>query len=1253
MKTSLPFRYVGLIVIFVSFVLTDFSSGQGENFTGTKVIVQEDGMAIQTIPSENLSERESLDDHLYGLFPSNIGEQFVLGGTILWWVDDQGTNAIANSVALNGAGDRALAGWTLNNMRAALYSDANNTPLWTFSTMPNDPVVDISDDGTIVGVTAGTDFYLLDHVSGSVNFQFPLPDSLYASALSISRDGSMVVVLANPFGSGNTARVYAFDLTAPTPTVAWTFDVDRGDITNWAGVKFSADGSTVAIAGRYHLYVLNSSDGSVIWDRFLDNTESPPAISGDGSVVATADNSGFIQTWVYDQPNNEYDLLWQYRVPPGQSTNWASSVGISADGNTILAGTLIFLSGGYDGSVIAFDTYGGGTPKWIYGGVGDLVDAIAVSDDGKVAAAVTWGDLAHTLPDLLVFDVETGQVTFTVTTPGSFFTCDISSDGKRVFAGGKAVHARQFGNGGRIYLSEIDLGGGHVSGTVDLTNTGDDSGVLVKAEGTVRSAVTDVNGNYIIRNIPPGAYTISAAKPGYDFGEVTNVVVTEGDTTTNVNFSLAPFAQQPPTLSASTGLVGAIMLNWSPLVLSPERKREIARMVGDDFSAPESPASAKVIGEAKSMDFSPFPTAERLLADSIAIYRSQITGGPYNRIAAVPSTQSSYTDSSVFALKDYFYVVTLFNDNGESDYSNEALGRVSDTLLTFSLDAPEAAIPTIDGILSPGEWSDAVKVDISDIFGYGGGTPRPQGSVYMYFKYDDNTDMLYVAGEDFLNPSLDDNEGFGLYFDDNNNGVFDGAPPFILEGNFWAYWHPGGSDLRFRQIPTYVITTLTGAEVEFSDINGHLQGEVAIPMGFMEGYELQVFGPDKITGLGAFIIAREAGAAVFNGWWPQTMNTVFNPMYFGDVGIDVSLIAPPQAPSNISVTRQGSDLLLTWTDPSTGLNNDPLPVPPTIDIYKNGSFLTTLSAGVESLLDTNVHCYGWYEYQLQATIQVDTLLLTGPISAPVGDFACAAPQMTPISYDDGQWNSFYVASFSWEENKFAVRFTPANYPATVRRLVTTVNSDDDFDFSVHEDNGGLPGNMIAGPYTVYGANPSGNVSIVAKTLPGLDPPEIASGDFWVLINWHEDTPGSPGIGADTDPPHAGRSLYYLTSTGWQSLPTIDIMITAYVSEDPVGIDHPIGQAPLTFDLKQNYPNPFNPTTEIAFQVPRQSEVRIEIYNLLGQKVRTLLNERREPGYYEVVWDGRNEGGAQVSSGVYLYRMVAGDYMRVRKMILMR
>ena len=1241
-----------LILSILSFSFTaEMIFSQNKNFIGTKTVEKDGKISLETIPDENNSKIESLDDHLFG-FNNSDGIQSVFGGTVLWSTQDP--TAIANFVAINQAGNSVLTGWGLNNMRATLYSDQNSNPKWDFPTGQYDPCVDISGDGLKIAVTAGTDFYLLNPQTGVIEYQFTMPDSFYASVVSVSRDGSMAVVLAQALGSSTTYRAYAFNILG-TPSIDWTFDVPASEITNWAGVNFSAEGSIVAISGRYHLYILNSLDGSVIWEHFLDNTESAPAISGDGKIVATADNSGFVQTWHFNTTTNEYFLLWQYRVPVGSSTSWASSVGISADGKTIVAGSLIFLASGYDGSVMCFDTYGDGSPKWVFGSAGDLVDDIRLSDDGKVAAAVTWGDYpAHARPDLLVFDTQTGELTFNVVTPGSFFTCELSPDGKRVIAGGKAVHAREFGNGGRIYLCEIDLGGGNVSGVANLTNIGDDSGILVKVVGTSRTAITDSFGNYTIENIPAGTYTIQAEKPGYNYGSVANVVITEGGTTSGVNMDLSPFSTQPPTLSASTGLVGMITLNWTSLFPNANREREIALMVGDELDKNYSLSNAnRSVNEDKTEISKSSFLPDWFLADSIAIFRSLVSGGPYTKIATVPATQTNYNDLNVFALKDYYYTVSIFNEIGQSLYSNEALGTVSDSLLTFSLQVPEATIPTIDGVLSPGEWDDAFKLDISDIFGYGGGIPQPQGSVYLYLKFDDTNDLLYVAGEDFLNPTLDDNEGFGLYFDDNNNDVFDAEPPFILEGNFWAYWHPGGSDLRFRTIPGYVITTLQGALVNFSDANGHLQGEFAIPMGFFEGYELQVFGPDKIVGLGSFIIARQAGAAVFNGWWPQTMNTVFNPLYFGDVGIDVSLLAPPQPPSNISVSLQGEDLLITWDDPTLGLNNDPLAVPPSIVIYKNDEVLTTLSAGVESFLDNDVYCVAWYEYRFKAFIVDGSDTLTGPITAPFGEYACEEPTLVPISYDDGNWNSFYVASFTWEENKFGIRFTPPSYPAYVRKLLTIVNGNEAFDFTINKDNGGIPGEIIAGPYRVFDTNPA-TVGTIIKNIPGIDPPEITQGDFWVLINWLEQTPGAPGIGADTDAPIDNRSMYYLTSSGWVAMPGIDIMVTAYVSDLPVSVEAEHNDdLPLSFDLNQNYPNPFNPSTKISYQIPQTEFVTLEIYNALGEKVRTLVNEVQETGYYEVEWDAKNSSGNQLSSGIYLYRLSAGNYINVMKMVLLR
>jgi hypothetical protein len=107
-----------------------------------------------------------------------------------------------------------------------------------------------------------------------------------------------------------------------------------------------------------------------------------------------------------------------------------------------------------------------------------------------------------------------------------------------------------------------------------------------------------------------------------------------------------------------------------------------------------------------------------------------------------------------------------------------------------------------------------------------------------------------------------------------------------------------------------------------------------------------------------------------------------------------------------------------------------------------------------------------------------------------------------------------------------------------------------------------------------------------------------------------------------------------------------------VAEIEVGInDAP--QLPAEFAVSPNYPNPFNPGTAINYQLPRMAEVRLVIYNVLGQQVSTLISGQVPAGYHQAVWDGRNNADDQLGSGVYLYIFQAGEFKQVRKMILMK
>ncbi len=90
-----------------------------------------------------------------------------------------------------------------------------------------------------------------------------------------------------------------------------------------------------------------------------------------------------------------------------------------------------------------------------------------------------------------------------------------------------------------------------------------------------------------------------------------------------------------------------------------------------------------------------------------------------------------------------------------------------------------------------------------------------------------------------------------------------------------------------------------------------------------------------------------------------------------------------------------------------------------------------------------------------------------------------------------------------------------------------------------------------------------------------------------------------------------------------------------------------------FALSQNYPNPFNPTTTVRFDLPEDGKLTLVIYNILGQRVRTLFEGSQTAGRHEVIWDGRNETGQQVSSGIYLYRLQSQKFTQTRKMLLVK
>jgi hypothetical protein len=115
-----------------------------------------------------------------------------------------------------------------------------------------------------------------------------------------------------------------------------------------------------------------------------------------------------------------------------------------------------------------------------------------------------------------------------------------------------------------------------------------------------------------------------------------------------------------------------------------------------------------------------------------------------------------------------------------------------------------------------------------------------------------------------------------------------------------------------------------------------------------------------------------------------------------------------------------------------------------------------------------------------------------------------------------------------------------------------------------------------------------------------------------------------------------------------------LLLSALENFSPESVIEPVNSGiPTTYTLGQNYPNPFNPTTSISFALPARQFVRLQVFNVLGDIVTTLVNQEMPAGTYRVTWSGRSLNGAVVPSGVYLYKLDAGTFSATRKMTMMK
>lgn len=192
--------------------------------------------------------------------------------------------------------------------------------------------------------------------------------------------------------------------------------------------------------------------------------------------------------------------------------------------------------------------------------------------------------------------------------------------------------------------------------------------------------------------------------------------------------------------------------------------------------------------------------------------------------------------------------------------------------------------------------------------------------------------------------------------------------------------------------------------------------------------------------------------------------------------------------------------------------------------------------------------------------------------------------------------------------------------------------------------------------------------LIAGGADGVDdataePPHAVRTPVWELKFRHSST-GIDSIGVVwlDSAKFSGQHCYFTTKVP----PPVDVLVNFLpgrlhvcpnadtldcVGSDVRDVRH--GVIPGQYALSQNYPNPFNANTQISFALPKSGKTTLEVFNILGQKVNTLVNEYMTAGYKIVNWDGRDERGSEVASGIYFYRLRSQDYLQTKRALLMK
>ena len=386
-----------------------------------------------------------------------IAESRVSGplGTTLWHYDDP--TAIADGVSIDAS--NVWGAWLLSGARLTIHAiTGNGTPAWSFSSFGsgNSGVAAAKGadrSGFMESNAAGDDFRqhgFRSSSNGTPDWSFPYPVSdpnLPASSRKVatSRDGSTIAAVVSDSVTQNST-LYVFDANTGAVTLTWT------DPLRMDGVALTDNGSTALVTQDNRATLVETSSGDIVFTAAGSGAGSIfYPISGDGSVFAV----GGFNFDVYAYNGTTYNRVIHFT----RANFWFGAAStVSRDGSTVgtFGGNLA--NNWLSGEVYLFDVATGNMlGSYPVSGTGMYQGTpigAGSNDNGTVTAFASWGTQNHDWPEVMVFNRSVqliGQINF----PGSAFSVDVSTDGQYVVGGAKAVHANQFGSGGRIELIQL------------------------------------------------------------------------------------------------------------------------------------------------------------------------------------------------------------------------------------------------------------------------------------------------------------------------------------------------------------------------------------------------------------------------------------------------------------------------------------------------------------------------------------------------------------------------------------------------------------------------------------------------------------------------------------------------------------------------------------------------------------------------------------------------------------------------------